>query len=214
MSLHSHARDVERVPRSQTRFRVAIPRVNFFSQTMVTIHSLNMSSPPHSHSSRTHLVDVHTRFILMLARCNAYRALSTCINSDTVHTRPPHLITSKVSIAHRKVPHTNPTRSHCEGKFRTALEQCEGVLPAQCAPRSVRTARALRLCSAMFALVRGGSANSLGWCVTLGWCVVGVWGLLFDLPTRGVNPGSEPVEAPRTLHTGPNWGVSRRYVLP
>ena len=124
---------MERVPRSQTRFRVAIPRVNFFSQTMVTIHSLNMSSPPHSHSSRTHLVDVHTRFILMLARCNAYRALSTCINSDTVHTRPPHLITSKVSIAHRKVPHTNPTRSHCEGKFRTALEQCEGVLPAQCA---------------------------------------------------------------------------------
>ena len=27
-SLHSHARDVRRIPRSQTRFRVAIPRVN------------------------------------------------------------------------------------------------------------------------------------------------------------------------------------------
>ena len=132
--------------------------------------------PPHSHSSRTHLVDVHTRFILMLARCNAYRALSTCINSDTVqdtvHTRPPHLITSKVSIAHRKVPHTNPTRSHCEGKFRTALEQCEGVLPAQCAPVGSHCAGSLRLCSAMFALSCAGAVR-IRWDGVLLW--VGVW---------------------------------------
>jgi hypothetical protein len=38
-SLHSHARDMQRVPRSQTRIRVAIPRVNPGSEPVQCVHA-------------------------------------------------------------------------------------------------------------------------------------------------------------------------------
>ena len=46
-SLHSHARDMERVPRSQTRFRVAIPRVNPGSE------SVQPYNPDHNFTPRS-----------------------------------------------------------------------------------------------------------------------------------------------------------------
>ena len=84
--------------------------------------------------------------------------------------------------------HTNPTRSHCARKFRTALAQCAGV-PAQCAPVGSHCSgshcdRTAGLC--------GGSAFR--------WVGVSRWVGTSDLPKHARAP---------TTHDSTRYGLSR-----